>query len=73
MKFVYRLEGLDCANCAAKIEAAVSKIDGVEKASVSFLAQKLTIECDGSRKPQVYAKAKDICRKVEPDCVLVEK
>ena len=37
MKKIYRLENLDCANCAAKIENALKKLDGVSDASVSFM------------------------------------
>ena len=44
MKKTFKLVDLDCANCAAKMEAAVQKIDGVTAASVSFMAQKMTIE-----------------------------
>ena len=43
MKKIYKLEELDCANCAAKMEAAINKIEGVEKASVSFMTQKINI------------------------------
>ena len=42
MKVVLKLEGLDCANCAAKIEKAVSKIQGVEDVNVVFMTQKLS-------------------------------
>ena len=44
MKKTYMLEDLDCANCAAKMEEAISKIDGVPYARVRYLAQKLTLE-----------------------------
>ena len=44
MKKVYRLQDLDCANCAAKMERAIAKIDGVDSVTVSFMAQKLTLE-----------------------------
>ena len=73
MKFVYKIEDLDCAHCAAKMEKAISKIDGVQSASISFLAQKLTIEADESRIDEIMAKAKEICKKVEPDCNIVVK
>ena len=43
MKKVFKLEDLDCANCAAKMENAISKIEGVESANVSFMTQKMTI------------------------------
>ena len=46
MKKTYKIE-VDCANCAAKIEAALNKLDGVNRATVNFLTQKLTIESDG--------------------------
>ena len=46
MKKTYKIE-VDCANCAAKVEAAVGKLDGVNKATVNFLTQKLTVEADG--------------------------
>ena len=49
MKKKYNLTDLDCANCAAKMEDAIKKIDGVNNATVSFMAQKLTIDADDSR------------------------
>ena len=44
MKKVYQLEGLDCANCAAKLERAIGEIEGVSAASISFMTQRMTIE-----------------------------
>lgn len=49
MKKKFKLTDLDCANCAAKMEAAIKKIEGVSDASVSFLMQKMTIEADEER------------------------
>ena len=49
MKKSYKLQDLDCANCAAKMETAINKINGVNKATVSFMTQKLTIDADDSR------------------------
>ena len=46
MKKVLKLEGLDCANCAAELENRISKVDGVENVSVSFIMQRLTFECN---------------------------
>ena len=71
MKKVYKLENLDCANCAAKMEAAINKIDGVEKATISFMTQKLTLEADESKLSDILKKAAKACRKVEPDCELI--
>ena len=71
MKRTYQLMDLDCANCAAKMEAAVRRIDGVSSASVSFLTQKMTIEGDDARFEEIVAQAVKACRKVDPDCRVV--
>lgn len=73
MKKSFKLIDLDCANCAAKMEAAVKKIDGVVNASVSFMSQKMTIEADDARFDDIVREAVKICRKVEPDCEIVLK
>ena len=71
MKRVYQLEDLDCANCAAKMERAIAKIDGVTSANVSFMAQRLAIEADGSRFEEIMERVVKVCRRVEPDCRIV--
>lgn len=73
MKFVYKIEELDCAHCAAKVEKAISKIDGVQSVSVAFLAQKLTIEADEAKIEEIMVKVREACKKVEPDCVITAK
>ena len=49
MKKKFKLVDLDCANCAAKMEGAIKKIDGVNDATVSFLTQKLTLDAEDAR------------------------
>ena len=71
MKKVYKLEDLDCANCAAKMERAISKIEGVQSASVSFLMQRLAVEADEARFEEIMDKIERTCRRVEPDCRIV--
>ncbi len=71
MKKVYKLEDLDCANCAQKMEDAIKKIDGVEDAAVSFLMQKMTITAEDSRFDEIMKQVVKICRKVEPDCKIL--
>ena len=73
MKKTYKMIDLDCANCAAKMEEAIKKIDGVTSASVSFMTQKMTIEGDDARLDQIVKEAVKVCRKVEPDCEIVLK
>ena len=69
MKKTYKLVDLDCANCAAKMEAAIKKLPGVTDATVSFLTQKMTIEADD---PDAVMKDVVKCvKKVEPDCQVV--
>ncbi len=71
MKKVYKMENLDCANCAAKMEVAINKIDGVESASMSFMLQKLTMEVDESKLDDILKKASKACKKIEPDCKII--
>ena len=73
MKKTYKLRDLDCANCAAKMETAIRKIDGVKNASVSFMTQKMTIEADDDRFDEIVKEAVKVCKKVEPDCEIVIK
>ena len=49
MKKKFKLQDLDCANCAAKMEEAIKKLDGVNDASVNFMMQKMTIDAEDSR------------------------
>jgi len=72
MKKVFELDDLDCANCAAKMQDAVSNIDGVLSASVSFMSQKLTIEAEEKDFPEILKKAEKLIRKIEPDCRIVK-
>lgn len=70
MRKTYKLTDLDCAHCAAKMEAAIQKIDGVTEASVSFFTQKLTVEAEDSRFEDIMKQVVKACKKVEPDCVI---
>lgn len=68
MKKKFKLEDLDCANCAAKMEEAIKKINGVNDANVSFMAQKMTIEAEDDRFEEIMKEVVAVCAKVEPDC-----
>ena len=71
MKNKFKLVDLDCANCAAKMEGAIKKIDGVNDATVSFLTQKLTLDAEDARFEAVLDEVVRVCKKVEPDCQIV--
>lgn len=73
MKKIFKLIDLDCANCAAKMEAAIKKLDGVNDASVSFLSQKMTIDAEDDKFDEIVKQAVKVCKKVEPDCEVVVK
>ena len=71
MKKKFKLEDLDCANCAAKMEEAIKKIDGVNDATVSFLAQKMTIDAVDDKFDEIMKQVVSVCAKVEPDCKIL--
>lgn len=68
MKKVLKIENLDCANCAAKLERRISKIDGVIKANVNFIGERLTLEADDERFDAVLQETIRLAKIVEPDC-----
>lgn len=71
MKKKLKLQDLDCANCAAKMEDAIKKIDGVSDATVSFMTQKMTIDAEDSRFDEIMKEVVKVCAKVEPDCKIL--
>ena len=70
MKKVFRIEGIDCANCAAKIEREINELDVVENAIVNFMTLKLTLEAEKENMNVAIEKAMDIVKKIEPDAVV---
>ena len=73
MKKTFKLEDLDCALCASKMEDAIKKIDGVNDATVSFMAQKMTLDADDARFDEIVKTVVKVCKKVEPDCRIIVK
>lgn len=71
MKKTFRIEDLCCANCAAKIEDAIRRLDGVTFASVNFLAERMTLEADDAIFEKIAKEAAKIARKIEPDCTVI--
>lgn len=67
MKKIVKLEGLCCANCAAKIEEEVKKLDGVESASLSFMTQRLVLEVEDGKSDGIMEAAKKISFRIEPE------
>lgn len=71
MRKAFKLQDLDCANCAAKMENAIKNIEGAKSASISFMTQKLVLEADDDRFEAVLDEAQRACKKFEPDCVIL--
>ncbi len=67
MKKIVKLEGLCCANCAAKIEDGIRKLPGVTEASLSFMTQRLVMEVEDGRVEEVLEAARKVADKVEPE------
>ncbi len=73
MTKTFVLENLDCANCAAKIERKVSKIKGVDSASVTFMTRKMVIDAEESKMDAIVEGAVAAIKKMEPDVIVKER
>ena len=67
MKRKYKLDEIDCANCALKLENAIKEVNGVSNAKVNYMTQKLTLEADESEFEAVEKDVLAVCRRMEPD------
>lgn len=67
MKRVYKLEGLDCADCAAKLERKLAAIDGITSANINFMTLKCTLEADAEKMNEIIERAMEIIKVEEPD------
>ena len=72
MKKNFKIEDLCCANCAAKIEARIKKLDKVISANLNFMAEKLTVEAEEQDFDLLIPEIRKIVKKIEPDCSLTE-
>jgi len=72
MKKIFRLEELDCANCAAKMEREINRLEEVKSVTVSFMTQKLTIEAEDQVFETALNKAEAVIKKIEPDCRIIK-
>ena len=72
MKKVFKLEGLDCAHCAAKIEEKVSKLEGVKSVVINFMTTKMTLESIDENIGDIVEKVKKLINEVEPDVNMIK-
>ena len=73
MRKVFEMEDLDCANCAARMEEAIRKIDGVTYVNISFIAQRMTLEADDAVFDAIAQKAAKAGARVDSDCRVILK
>ena len=72
MKKVFKLEGLNCAHCAAKIEEKVSKLEGVKSVVINFMTTKMTLESLDDNIEEIIENVKKLINEVEPDVNMVK-
>ena len=71
MKKTFRMEELDCAHCAAKMEAGIAALEGVKSVTISFLAQKMVIEAEEQKLDDIMKQAIEVVHKIDPECDIV--
>jgi copper chaperone CopZ len=71
MKNTFKLDQLGCADCAAKMERKINKLDGVNDAKVNFLFTKLTLDADDGKFDDIVDEADKIIKRIEPCCSIV--
>ena len=72
MKVKFKIKGLDCANCAAELERAIQKVEGISEASISFITEKLIIECKEQEKEEIIDKIRKVIKKLESEVKIEE-
>ena len=71
MERIYIIKGLDCANCARKLEEKLQKVEGVNTCNVSFMMQRISLDIEDSKAEEIINNIKKVCKKVEPDMEIV--
>ena len=72
MKSRFKIKGLDCANCAAELERAIGKIDGIDNVSISFMAERMELEFEDVKKEEIMKKLNKVIKREEPDVKIEE-
>lgn len=72
MKKNLKVKGLACANCAAKIENSIAKMDGVQSCSLSFMTGKLILDASDEKIDEILSSIKKLIPKIEPGAALAD-
>ena len=71
MRKSFKLDEIDCANCARKLQDELAKLDGVAAVSVNFMTQKRTLSAADECFDEVLGRVVALTAKIEPDCEIV--
>ena len=72
MNTKYKIKGLDCANCAAELERAIQKVEGIEEVNINFIAERMELKYDENNEEEIMKKVKKVIKREETD-VIIEK
>ncbi len=72
MNSKFKVNGLDCANCAAELERRLQKIEGIKSVNISFMTQRMQLEYDDTKKEEIMQNVKKVIKKEEPDVTIEE-
>lgn len=72
MKSKFKIKGLDCANCALELEREIEKIEGIMNVNIGFMAERMELEYDESKKDEILSKVKKVIKREEPDVEIEE-
>ena len=71
MKKQFKLDEIDCANCARELQDELAKLEGVKSVSVNYMTQKLTLEADDAEFDEVLNRVVEFTADAEPDCEII--
>lgn len=71
MKKSFKLDEIDCANCARELQDELTRLGGVKSVSVNFMTQKLTLEAEDNEFDEVLDRVVEFTAEAEPDCEII--
>lgn len=70
--YKFKIEGLDCANCASTLESEISKIEHINNVNISLMSQRLSFDCEENNYDEVVKLIKKVIKKEEPNVTIGE-
>ncbi len=72
MRKIFKIKGIDCANCAAELERSIDKIENIKSVSISFITERMVLEYDEKNEKELMKQLKKVIKREEPDAILEE-